>query len=161
MLLLGPDSQNAVDKLQSQGIKLWSVQSEQVILPKELTSLDSDDLSDLFARLTAWSDFVSHQLSAAQIDERSAEKRLDFSESRLLVEKMGTSVKGERITLIKAQIAIDPTISKLRDAVDEAYAYRKMIETVFYNLERDITLISREITRRTNDNRSRKDRYSI
>lgn len=162
MLVLGPRSAEAVKELKDQGIEMWDHQTERVQIPKDISTLDSEDLSDLFVKLTAWSNYASHQLSAAQIDEREAERKLNFYENKLLVERMGsTQTKSERITVVKAQIAIDPTVEKLQDEVDKAYAYRKMVETVFYNLERDITLISREITRRTNDYKSRKDRYTI
>jgi hypothetical protein len=37
----------------------------------------------------------------------------------------------------------------LEDALEEKHAYRKMVEMMLSNQERDITLVSREITRRT------------
>lgn len=159
---LGNASQMAVDILKSQGIEMWPEQTSQVVLPKDISSVDSDVLSDLFTRLTAWSDYVNTQLSAAVIDEKAAEKSLEFQQNKMLVSRMGASVKGERITVVKAEIAVDPVIAGLEKSVFDAYAYRKMVETVSNNLDRDITLISREITRRSNDSRSfRKDRFSL
>ena len=162
MLKLGKSSQEAVDALQSQGINMWPVQSKQVILPADISSVDSDTLSGLFTKLTAWSDYVAGQLAAAQVDEKAAEKKLDFSTNQMLVKRMGNSVKGERITAVKAEISVDPLIVSLEDAHMNAYAYRKMIEVVANNLERDISLISREITRRSSYNHNmRKDKFSL
>jgi hypothetical protein len=49
----------------------------------------------------------------------------------------------------------------LENQLTHAYAYRKMVEVVANNFERDVALVSREITRRTNDFRAtRKDKLS-
>ena len=65
---------------------------------------------------------------------------------------------GEELALIKAKIDISPEINNLRDVLDVKYAYRKMLEMMLNNQERDIALVSREITRRTSDQRAfRKD----
>ena len=71
----------------------------------------------------------------------------------MLVTRMGTSVRGERVTTVKAQISIDDKVVALSQDYEDKYAYRKMLEMLFNNHERDISLISREITRRSNENR--------
>jgi hypothetical protein len=79
----------------------------------------------------------------------------------LFLAKDNSKVKGERVTLIKAQVAADPKIMDLEDQLTHAYAYHKMVEVVANNFERDVALVSREITRRTNDFRAtRKDKFS-
>ena len=71
---------------------------------------------------------------------------------------MGAAARGERITLVKAQISIDPKIQELSQAYEEKYAYRKLVEMILNNHERDLSLVSREITRRGSDQRAlRKD----
>jgi hypothetical protein len=78
-----------------------------------------------------------------------------------MVTRMGQKTTGERITAIKAEVAIDPKVLGLAEKLEESYAYRKMIEVMFYNLERDTALVSREITRRSSDFRAnRKDKFS-
>ena len=78
-----------------------------------------------------------------------------------MVNRMTQKITGERITGIKAEVSIDPKILKLTEDLDKVYAYRKMIESMFYNLERDTALVSRELTRRASDFRAnRKDKYS-
>ena len=161
-LRLGETSQKAVSMLENQGISLWPAQTDKAPLPSDISSVDSDALSKLFTKLTAWSDYIAGQLAAAQIDEKSSEKKLDFATNKMLVSRSNNSVKGERVTMIKAEIAVDPIIIRLEKEYLEAYAYRKMIEVVVNNLERDITLISREITRRTNQATSfRRDKFTI
>ena len=130
-------------------------------MPNDISALDSDELSKLFTKLTAWSNYVSGQLSAAQIDEKTIEKKKDFLEAKLFLHKDTSKVKGERVTLIKAQVMADEQYMELEEELLKAYAYRKMVEVVYNNFERDVSLVSREITRRTNDLRmNRKDKWS-
>ncbi len=162
MLRLGEKSQSAVDLLSTQGIRMAPNQSVQVTLPSDISSVSSEELSNLFTKLTAWSNYVASQLAAAQVDEKALEKKLEFATNKMLVARMGKSSKGETVTLIKAEISTDPTIMDLDTKLLEAYAYRKMVEVVFNNLDRDISLVSREITRRSYDTKTfRKDRYTL
>jgi hypothetical protein len=162
MLNLGPASEDAVKKLKEQNIEMWPEQSRQPLMPGDISVLDSEALSELFTKLTAWSNFVAGQLAAAEVDEKYLEKRKNTLEAKLLLAKDGDKVKGERITLIKAQVNADPMIVELDEQLMKNYAYRKMVEVIANNFERDVALVSREITRRTNDIRAmRKDRYSI
>jgi hypothetical protein len=161
MLNLGPVSSLAVKKMAEQNINMWPDQSDQPKMPKDISILDSDELSALFTELTAWSNFVAGQLAAAQVDEHVLNKKKDSLEARLFLDKDNAKVKGERVTLIKAQVAADSRVEDLENQLTHAYAYRKMVEVVANNFERDVALVSREITRRTNDIRmSRKDRLS-
>jgi hypothetical protein len=118
-------------------------------LPPDITSLSSEQLAELFTILTGWADYTASQLAEAQLDERAAQRKLDLKVSRLTVEKMGNATKGDKVTLIKAQIAIDDDVIKLEEEFEERYARRKILEMMLNNQERDITLVSREITRRT------------
>jgi hypothetical protein len=159
MLNLGPISDLAVKKMAEQNILMWPDQSEQPKMPRDISILDSDELSALFTQLTAWSNYVAGQLAAAQVDEHVLNKKKDSLEAKLFLDKDNSKVKGERVTLIKAQVAADPKVEDLENQLTHAYAYRKMVEVVANNFERDVALVSREITRRTNDIRmSRKDR---
>ena len=152
---LGDAAKAAVDTMEAQGFILWDRPELEVPhLPADLTSLGDEALMDLWSVLVAWSDYTNGQLSAAQVDERSAERRIKYLESQLMVLK-GASSKSS-VTLLKAEIAVDPKIQKLEDELDVLYAYRKMVESIAQNLERDSSLISRELTRRTSGNQQRK-----
>ena len=122
---------------------------EQTPLPPDITSLSSEQLAEMFTVLTGWADYTSSQLAQAQIEERAAQRKLDLKVNRLTVEKMGSATKADKVSLIKAQIAIDEEVVKLEDEFEAKYAYRKLVEMMLNNQERDITLVSREITRRT------------
>ena len=120
-----------------------------VTLPPDITDLSGEQLAEMFTILTGWADYTASQLAQAQIAERAAQRALDFRVNKLMVEKLGSATKGDKVTLIRAQIAIDDDVVKLEDALEEKHAYRKMVEMMLSNQERDITLVSREITRRT------------
>ena len=131
---------------------------DNVELPSDVTTLSSEQLGEKFTQLTAWADYAASELAHAQLAERDSQRQLSLKENTLLVQKMGSAAKGDRITLIKAQIAIDPEVLDLSQTHEEKYAYRKLVEMTLQNYERDLALVSREVTRRSNDLRStRKD----
>jgi hypothetical protein len=145
---------SALEKLDSWGLTFHQPTTEQVRLPADITLITSDQLGELFTRLTAWTDFLASQVAMAKLDERNAKNKLDFTENTMLVKRMGAQVKGERVTAVKAEISVHPDVVSLFDEHEEKYAYRFMLETMFTNHERDLSLVSREITRRSNDARS-------
>jgi len=128
---------------------------ERMNIPDDITALGGDELAELFTKLTGWADFFASKLTEAQLEERAAQLTLDRASSKLLVSRMGSATKGDKVTLIKAEISIDPEIMALEDAVETAYSYRKTYEMILNNHERDITLVSREITRRVSEQRQR------
>lgn len=149
---------DALRKFDEIGLSFSKPALSQVEMPADITMLSSEQLAEKFTALTAWADYIASQLAVAQIEERNALRKLDFLENKLLVSKMGTAARGERITLVKAQIAIDQDVVDLSQEYEEKYAYRKMVEMLLNNHERDLSLVSREITRRGSDQRAmRKD----
>jgi hypothetical protein len=152
---------DAVSKLQELGLSISRPTMDVGSLPSDITTLSSEQLGEKFTILTAWADYAATQLAVAQIEERSAQRKLDLLENTLLVRKMGTAVKGERITLVKAQIATDQDVLDLAQDYEDKYAYRKLVEMMLSNYERDIALVSRELTRRSNDLRSTRKEWSL
>lgn len=144
-----------LDTLVEKGINIPKPTYELVTLPPDITSLSGEQLAEMFTMLTGWADYTASRLAQAQIEERTAQRALDLKVNRLMVEKMSSAIKGDKVTLIRAQIAIDDNVIELEEILEEKYAYRKMVEMMLNNQERDITLVSREITRRTSG--SRKD----
>ena len=142
-----------IDLIMKRGLALPKPQYEQATLPPDITALSSEQLAEMFTILTGWADYLASQLVQAQLSERDAQRALDMAENKLLILKMGAASKGSTVSLAKAQIATDPEIIQLGDTYEERYAYRKILEMMLSNQERDITLISREITRRTNESK--------
>lgn len=135
--------------LTEKAVNISQPKYDLVSLPPDITLLSSEQLAEMFTILTGWADYTASQLVQAQIDERKAQRVFDLKVNRLMVEKMGTATKGDKVTLIKAQIAVDEEVLELEERFEERYARRKILEMMLNNQERDITLVSREITRRT------------
>lgn len=149
---------SALEKFQNWGLHFNKPAGEQVVLPEDITSVDSEELGLLFTRLTAWTDYIASQLTLAQLEERAALKKKEFTENTMLIKRMGAQVKGERVTKVKAEISISPELVELDNDYEEKYAYRKLVEMLLSNHERDLQLVSREITRRQSESRlSKKD----
>ena len=149
-----------IDVIMKKGLALPKPEYEQATLPPDITALSSEQLAEMFTILTGWADYIATQLVQAQLSEREAQRALDMAENFMLIKRMGSTTKGSTVSLAKAQTATDPEIIQLGDTYEERYAYRKILEMMLSNQERDITLVSREITRRTNESRGgRKDTY--
>jgi hypothetical protein len=144
---------SALEKFADWGLTFHKPATEQVVLPNDITDVGSEELGTLYTRLTSWSDYIASQLTMAQLEERAALKAKEFKENTMLVRRMGASVKGERVTSVKAEIAVDPEVVQLDNTYEEKYAYRKLVEMLLTNHERDLQLVSREITRRSNESR--------
>lgn len=158
-LKLGGTSKRAYDELMTQGLSLHPQPEIEIpVLPADLTAIDDEDLMVLYSLITAWSDFVSAQVSCAQVDERAAEKRLAHNENLLMI---ASGDRGDRVTYARAQVAAEPTVVALKEEIESLHAYRKLVETLSLNIERDANLVSRELTRRTSSrNRTSPSRWS-
>lgn len=143
------------------GLDFKKPELSQVQMPADITMLSSEQLAEKFTQLTAWADYIASQLAVAQIEERASARALDVMENKILVEKMAQPVRGERITLVKAQVSVDPRVLELAQTAEEKYQYRKLVEMLLSNHERDLQLVSREITRRTNDQRANRKDYGF
>jgi hypothetical protein len=152
---------SALEKFAGWGLHFAKPSDEQVILPADITTISSEQLGELFTRLTAWTDYIASQKVMAELEERAALKQKDFTENTMLIRRMGASVKGERITAVKAEVSIHPELVALENEYEEKYAYRKLVDMLLTNHERDLALVSREITRRTNDQRANRKDYGI
>lgn len=149
----------ALDKFAGWGLHFSKPSDEQVTLPADITDISSESLGELFTRLTAWTDYIASQKVMAELEERAALKKLKLTEDKMMFKRMGAQVKGERVTAIKAEIAVDEDVIALDNDYEEKYAYRKLVEMLLNNHERDLSLVSREITRRSNDQRSIRKEY--
>jgi len=144
---------SALEKFKDWNLTFNKPATDQVELPSDITSVSSEQLGELMTRLTSWTDYISSQMTMAQLEERAALKKKDFAENTMLIRRMGSQAKGERVTTVKAEIAVSPDIVQLDNDYEEKYAYRKLVEMLLTNHERDLSLVSREITRRQNENR--------
>lgn len=131
-------------------------------LPSDITELHDEDLMELFVTLTSWTDYLAPQVAVAAIDEREADRTVSIIEANAMVANWKGG-SGDRVAIAKANILLDPRVTEAKQDLDEKHAYRKLVETLLQNLERDAALVSRELTRRTSDSgvKQRARRYSV
>ena len=125
-------------------------------LPEDITDLVDEDLMVLFTDLTAWSDYAASQHAVSAIEEREQQRILDIKKAKYMATKEAGSVTEARAKA--SGEAEDEGIEVMR-----RYAYRKVLESIHSNLERDISLVSRELSRRLGDKGqmvARKDRFT-
>lgn len=143
-------SEQYIDKLASQGLVIpKSVSLTLPQLPPDISALSDTDLMELFSQITAFTNFLTTQLSCAEIDERSAEKALNAVEDEAMIREHSGKSSKDTVTFLKTKISADPKVMKYREDYEAKYAYRKLIDSMADNATRDATLISRELTRRT------------
>jgi len=130
-------------------------------LPRDITDLGDEALMELFVCLTSWSDYLSSQFAVASIDEREAGRTVSVLEAKAMIANWKGG-SGDRVAIAKANIALDPGVAAANEDLEAKHAYRKLIETLVQNVDRDSALVSRELTRRTSDSgvKSRARRYA-
>lgn len=131
--------------------------SEVPELPEDLTEQDDAALMRLFSRVTRWSEYLSAQVAAAEVDERYADAVVDKIKALKSLENRGEKT----VNAAKAHAYTDDQYLDALDEQQRAYAFRKLITAVYDNSERNAALLSRELTRRVNrDTRERRvDRW--
>lgn len=145
---------SVVARLGSQGFALPDKPSLDSVpsLPTDLTELSDEELMETFALFTAWCDYASAQVGLAVIAEREAERHREEAEGKAWLNIPPKS----SVSASKGLVAADPGVVEATFLVDEAHAYRRMVAELAARYERDAAVMSREITRRTNDGPGRK-----
>jgi hypothetical protein len=154
-------SLNSLLMLEDQGFMISrDIEGSMPKLPEDITELDDEDLIRLFQHINEYTKFVKVQVVAAQIDESNAKKKLDYLEFQKSAAYNGTKMT---VTAIKAAIGVDPEVEERSNIYQTMHDYRKLMEVVLSNLESDMNLVSRELTRRTASSsfRSRGSKFTI
>lgn len=158
-LRTGERSTGLLARMKRQGLTMADRPDGEIpIIPTDITAPPDEDITNLMAELTAWSDYAWAQYSCAKVDEEEIQRALAKAEAAALLRgwKGGTDA---RVAVAKAQIATDESVIDLREKVGNLSAYRTLVETLAERLERDAALISRELTRRTSIQPVRKQRW--
>ena len=116
-------------------------------LPLNITDLDDPTLMNLLVQFTRYQDHLAGQLVEVEIDEHSAESMLEVSKARHLAKGWGGSAT-DRVAIQKAQAVMDPEVRKFDDTLAQYKARRKLLGILVDSLQRDASVVSREISRR-------------
>jgi len=155
-LKINSDNWDTIKSLEAQGLHFpTSSDIDTPALPSDLSDLSDEQLMELFVHFTSYWNFLSAQLAVAIIDERAAERELNWEENVALLKANGAKGSKDTVTLLKVQVAMEPEVMRQTHAHEGKYAYRKLVEVMANNAERDTNLISRELTRRTSGGAAR------
>ena len=138
--------EDTVEQLVGQGFVIPAKPDDHPSIPPDITDLSSEGLMELFAQFVAWSDFANTQLGLAVIEEREAERRVTIAEA-----EAWKSLPKSSVSAAKVLVAADEGVVSALEELDAIHAYRRMVSEIASRYERDTSLISRELTRRTSD----------
>lgn len=116
-------------------------------LPRSLSSLHDDELMELFVMFTIYTDYASGRLAKAESYESTCEHNLEVARAKYMVETWSGESR-DRVTISKAQAALDPEVESAWKEYSRARAHRKLLGVVAASCERDAQVVSRELTRR-------------
>lgn len=108
--------------------------------------LNDDLLMGMFTKYVAWQNYAAVEFARAEVEEEKAEAHVKFLEAQHMV--MNWKGPNDKVTVSRAEMAIDPAVDTARREHLQAYANRKLAQVMYGNCERCGNLISREITRR-------------
>jgi len=144
---LGDSANLALDTMRSQGFGV-ETEFEGVIpdMPFDITDLDDLGVMRLWQEYNAYLSFILAQVTVAAMDESAAKKKLDFIEAEFTAKHTQPKMT---VAAIKALVAVEDTVQEAEYKYEVQHNYRKGMEMLHINIERDCAFISRELTRRT------------
>jgi hypothetical protein len=119
---------------------------EEAILPKKLSSLPSDKLSDIQTRYTAWREFTEDLLVEALAEYTRLKEEYEYAFNKKLLVTNAKSLREK-----EAIVRTDLNIRKLFLSLQEAELYYNLLSSKIESYNNCLTVISREITRRTSN----------
>jgi hypothetical protein len=150
-LQMSDASKRAIDKLKGQGLTLNEGYTyDPPSLPEDVTSVDDDELMDMYAKYVAYLEFINLQMWCANTDKEEAEKDMTVMKAR---KKLSMKASGVAVALIDAEIEVDLEYRASADAFQELSNYHGLMNIMSGKLSKDISFINREITRRVNLNK--------
>ena len=150
-LQMSDASKRAIDKLKGQGLTLNEGYTyDPPSLPEDVTSVDDDELMDMYAKYVAYLEFINLQMWCANTDKEEAEKDMTVMKAR---KKLSMKASGVAVALIDSEIEVDLEYRACADAFQELSNYHGLMNIMSGKLSKDISFINREITRRVNLNK--------
>ena len=105
------------------------------------------------SKLESWAEYLAVQLTLAQIDEEYWQLKINEKTALLQIENKA----AKTATLLKAAPWEDADYTEIQQQYHKAYRYRKLVEALYANMDRRLSLTSRELTRRVGrDSRERR-----
>lgn len=154
-----PRTTNVWDRLKDDGLDVAERPGHEFPdLPDDLTDISDASLMHLLVMYTRWQEYTGSRLAVAAAEEKSADATLE----RLRALSAVKNATEKTVTAAKAKAYENPEFVAALERYQAAYAYRKLVETIYKTHEGRTFVVSRELTRRLgrNDTENRAGRYS-
>lgn len=115
-------------------------------MPEDITDYDDLGVMRLWQEYNAYLAFILAQVTVATMDEASSKKTLDLIEAKYSAKHTQPKMT---VSAIKALVMAEEEVLDADYEYFVAHNYRKGMEMLYTNVERDCAFISRELTRRT------------
>lgn len=146
-------SNDVLSILETQGLPIRrKLDIDVPVFPRDITAVDDQELMLLARAYMENYNFMITQVACAELAVVELENTIGRREAELLIT---LSTDKAKATVVKASIAIDEEVVRLKKELNIAEAYHKLLKTMQDNLERYYQLTSRELTRRTSSMKSR------
>lgn len=133
-------------------------------LPEDLTDEDDRAIINLFSKFVAWHNFVESKVSLLEIAEAEIKSKVNYEGVLAEVEGIPSEYKSYTPVrlLTKASRDTDDVVLELEREQREIQGRIKLLKTMANTLERNASLVSRELTRRVSmeDVRRREGRWT-
>ena len=138
-----PKKATAYDKFRSSFSVLKKPEHDSPTMPKRVSTLSSDAISDLMFRISAWRDYTDDLIYEATTEYIQIKEKHQYEYDIKLMTTSGSSVKEK-----EAKVRTSQKIKLLRDELLEKEMLLEMLERKHENYTNNISIISREISRR-------------
>ena len=155
---IGDQGSVAINTIRGQGFELSS-EFVGIIpqMPEDITDYDDLGVMRLWQEYNAYLAFILAQVTIAQMDETSYKKSLDLIEAKYTAKHTQPKMT---VASVKALVTAEQDVINADYAYEVARNYRKGMEMLYSNVERDCNFISRELTRRTSGGFSRASKFT-
>ncbi len=117
--------------------------SFELTLPRSLSTLTSEKLSDVMTKYTAWREFTDDLLIEAFVDYRKTKETYEYEWHK----KFLTSSQATKY-LKEMKLETDPILKELKAEFIEAEMYYNLLQSKQNSIKDTLAIISREISRR-------------
>jgi len=121
-------------------------------VPKDITSLNDQDLSKLYGHLDGFASFVGYRLAEAEVRKLDVGRELKDLDAKMMLSGLDGVKKGS-VTQKKMEIYLEPELIALRTTEVYHTAEVKLLKSRYEGIERSIRVLSREQSRREADGR--------
>lgn len=114
-------------------------------MPTSVSAMNGDKLGDLMIRYSAWREYADDCVQDAFVEYMQSKNKYDYQWELLFLQTAGKSIKDREMI-----VNCDVLIRKLKVDLEDAEMYHQLLLNKLDSFTNCLTIISREITRRSN-----------